>query len=69
MKAIVKHMNGGRTDGYYYIILTGTNFVLCEDGHPNFPDTYPETADGEKRAKNKARAINKSLNKKRIKLC
>ena len=60
MKAIVEHMSGDRVDGYYYIILEGTNFILCEDGHPDFPHTFEENE--EEKAQSSANEINKRIN-------
>jgi hypothetical protein len=61
MKAVVEFMNGGRTDGYYYIQLEDTNFILCKGGHPDFLYKYGES--GEKEAKKIARKVNKALAK------
>lgn len=48
-KPTVKFMSGDRTDGYYYIAIG--NFVLCANGHPDFPICFPETTAGERQAK------------------
>ncbi len=60
IKAKVQWMGGDRVDGYYYIQLVGTDFILCQDGHPNFPCTFSERdKDSEKKAKQLCRKINK----------
>ena len=62
MKAIVKFMNGGRIEGYYYISLEGSNFIACEKGHPDFVLKFDERGEnGEKEAKRIVKIINKKL--------
>ena len=52
-------MNGGRVDGYHYIAIEGTEFVVCEDGHPDFPLKFDEHKKGE----NQARRYNAKINR------
>ena len=59
VRSKVAFMNGGRVDGYHYIAIEGTDFVICEDGHPDFVLKFDEDKKGE----NKARRYNAKVNK------
>ena len=49
MKLTIEYMGGDRVDGYYYIKLKGTDFILCKGGHPDFPYTFREKKKPERR--------------------
>ena len=61
VRAEVKHMNGDRVDGYYYVQLTDgrDTFVLCQDRHPEFPLLFSETKEGKKEAQRVVRNFNR----------
>jgi hypothetical protein len=59
IKSKVQFMNGGRVDGYHYIAIEGTDFVVCEDGHPDFVLKFGES----KKEENKARRYNAKMNR------
>ena len=64
MKAVVKFMNGGRTNGYYFVRLKGTDLIACDSGHPDFPFRFKEgTDEPKKKARAVARKINRQLTK------
>lgn len=58
MKAVVEHISGDRTSGYYYIALEGTNFTLSEAGHPEFPQQFEEGTEGKRAAEELAQFLN-----------
>lgn len=60
MKAVVKYMSGDRINGYYYIQIEGTDFVLTRD-HPEFPRTFDEDEEGKQKALAVAEEINQSV--------
>ena len=63
LKVKAKWMNGGRVDGYYYVGIEGTDLIVCEDGHPDFPVKFRE---GTKNAKAKAQKLAREINKEQL---
>jgi hypothetical protein len=61
MKAVVKHMGGGRVAGYYYLQIEGTDFCLCHHGHPDFMLRIPESDKGKNQAYALARRVNRRV--------
>jgi hypothetical protein len=45
-KAKVGFMSGDRADDYWYVAIG--DFVLCEDGHPDFPETFDSKSEAQR---------------------
>lgn len=58
MKVIVKHMGGD--NGYYYIQIEGTDFVLARK-HPEFLDKFDNDEKGRQKALDVVQEVNQSI--------
>jgi len=54
------YMNGGPTEGYWYVGIKGTFLIACLQGHPDFPYRFK---DSDPKAKRKAQQLAARINK------
>lgn len=63
IRATVAWMGGDRTNGYYYVRIEGTDLVVCNGGHPDFPTRFKEFSKDRDDLKRDAQKLANKINK------